>query len=340
MVETDASLGTDGVHGDVDGATEGEPEAEAGTLEAAVDAAPDQATSHDGAAPVAVDAGPPVTWDAAVRVDATASDATGGSPDAREGAIDTANPDAAAIRGEDAGLFAHPDAQAGGPPDGDDAASMPPPAPISMCDPQPASSASLALGSSPAITACGTAIAELPALFAAVDPQTFDGSNACGGCVHIDTAAAALELPVVDLGASLGPVTQPTLLVSQPALSTLLPTGDIFASTGVSWRFVSCSQAPPAMTFTLQLGSNPSYAAVLVQNHRNRLSRVEYKRGDVYVPLVRTSYNYWVSSSGMGAGPFTLRITDVLSQSVVQDGVPLAPGVPFVGNVQFPPCPR
>jgi hypothetical protein len=209
-----------------------------------------------------------------------------------------------------------------------------------MCDPQPASSASLALGSSPAITACGIASAALPALFVAVDPRTFDGSSACGGCVRIETAAAALEAPVLDLGASLGPVTQPTLLVSQPALSMLLPSGDIFASTGVSWRFVSCSTAPPAMTFTLQFGSNPSYAAVLVQNHRNRISLVEYKRGNVYVPLARTSYNYWVASGGMGAGPFTLRITDVLGQSVEQAGVPLAPGVPFVGSVQFPPCPK
>jgi expansin (peptidoglycan-binding protein) len=94
------------------------------------------------------------------------------------------------------------------------------------------------------------------------------------------------------------------------------------------------------MTFTLQFGSNPSYAAVLVQNHRNRISLVEYKRGNVYVPLARTSYNYWVASGGMGAGPFTLRITDVLGQSVEQAGVPLAPGVPFVGSVQFPPCPK
>jgi hypothetical protein len=211
---------------------------------------------------------------------------------------------------------------------------------MSMCDPQAASSASLALGSSPAVTACGITLAELPALFAAVDPLTFDGSNACGGCVRIETAAATLEIPVLDLGASLAPLAQPTLLVSQPALSMLLPSGDIFASTGVSWRFVSCSMAPPTMTFTLQLGSNPSYSAVLVRNHRNRISRVEYKRGNDYVPLVRTTYNYWVAASGMGAGPFTLRITDVLSQSVEQPGVPLAPGVPFVGNVQFPPCPK
>jgi len=308
----------------------------------AADAAPDEAPSPNPDAPATVDGGSPVTWDAVGTVEATASDATGGSLDAREGASDAASPDAVAPP-NDAGPTAQQDGPPGGP-DGDDAAPMPMPMPmpmpISMCDPRAASSASLALGSSPAITACGTPIAELPALFVAVDPRTFDGSSACGGCVRIETAATALELPVVDLGASLAPVTQPTLLVSQPALSMLLPNGDIFASTGASWRFVSCSQAPPAMTFTLQLGSNPSYSAVLIQNHRNRLSRVEYKRGDVYVPLVRTTYNYWVSSSGMGPGPFTLRITDVLTQSVEQAGVPLAPGVPFVGNVQFPPCPK
>jgi endoglucanase len=348
----DANIGTDGppVSSDVVGRT-GDPEAGAeavGGPGGVVDAAADEAPLPDRDAPAAVDAGSPMTSDALVSADPPASDATSGPPGAREGASDAASPGPgpdAVVPPMDAGPAAQQDGHAGGP-DGDDAGApmpmpMPMPMPTSMCDPPSASSASLALGSSPAITACGIAIAELPALFVAVDPRTFDGSNACGGCVRIETAAAALEAPVVDLGASLAPVAQqPTLLVSQPALSRLLPSGEIFASTGVSWRFVSCSMAPPTMTFTLQLGSNPSYSAVLIQNHRNRISHVEYRSGNVYVPLVRSTYNYWVSSSGMGAGPFTLRITDVLSQSVEQAGVPLAPGVPFVGNVQFPPCPK
>lgn len=220
-------------------------------------------------------------------------------------------------------------------PDASDAAPA-----TSTCGPAVLSAATLALASASDISTCGYARAELPMLFVAPDPQIFDGSNACGGCVRIQTADAVVEAPVVDLGASLGPGNQPTLLASPAALAKLLPGGATFTSSGVSWKFVSCSTAPPAMTFTLQAGSNPTYSAVLVQYQRNRISRVEYKEGGVYLPLTRTSYNYWVSTRGMGSGPFTLRITDVFSQAVEQAGIPLAPGVPFQGDVQFAPCPN
>jgi hypothetical protein len=264
----------------------------------------------------------PVSPDAAIQ--------PGGPPDAGRDAPVPVQPDAGAgVGGVDSGA-SKPDATT------TDAAAAPP-----MCPLPPAASATLGLAaSSPDVTACGDQRAQLPASFIAVDPQTFDGSNACGGCIRIESASAVLEAPVLDLGVSLGAVDQPTLLVNQADLSRLVPDGSPIAMSGISWRYVPCSDAPAAMTFTLQVGSNPSYAAVLVQHQRNRISLLEYKRGDAYVKLVRTSYDYWVSPSGMGPGPFTLRATDVLSQSVEQAGIPLAPGVPFEGSVQFPPCPQ
>jgi expansin (peptidoglycan-binding protein) len=54
--------------------------------------------------------------------------------------------------------------------------------------------------------------------------------------------------------------------------------------------------------------------------------------------LTRSSYNYWVATNGMGTGPFTLRVTDVHGNVVEQAGIPLAPGVAFRGQAQFPEC--
>jgi hypothetical protein len=256
----------------------------------------------------------------------------GGAPDAGRDAAVPAQPDAGAgagVDGVDSGA-SKPDAATA------DVDAAPPP----MCPLPAAASATLTLAaSSPDVTACGDQRAQLPASFIAVDPQTFDGSNACGGCMRIESASAVLEAPVLELGVSIGTVDQPTLLVNQADLSRLLPDGSTIAMSGISWRYVPCSAAPAAMTFTLQVGSNPSYAAVLVQHQRNRIGLLEYKRGDAYVALIRTSYDYWVAPNGMGPGPFTLRATDVLQQSVEQAGVPLAPGVPFASSVQFPPCP-
>ena len=284
---------------------------------------------------------PPDAADAATTADADGSSSTSVPPDAAP------RPGGAPDAGRDAAVPVQPDAGAGGGVGGVDSGASKPDAtttdaaaPPPMCPLPAAASATLALAaSSPDVTACGDQRAQLPASFIAVDPQTFDGSNACGGCMRIESASAVLEAPVLELGVSLGTVDQPTLLVNQADLSRLVPDGSTIAMSGISWRYVPCSAAPAAMTFTLQEGSNPSYAAVLVQHQRNRIGLLEYKRGDAYVALVRTSYDYWVAANGMGPGPFTLRATDVLSQSVEQAGIPLAPGAPFESSVQFPPCP-
>jgi expansin len=42
--------------------------------------------------------------------------------------------------------------------------------------------------------------------------------------------------------------------------------------------------------------------------------------------LVRADYNYWIAASGMGVGPFTVRITDTLGHVVTLTGIALDPG--------------
>jgi len=249
---------------------------------------------------------------AARDVAAMASDATGVSSPSSDG--DAGRPDSAAL---DGGL------------DGGEAL---------LCPASIPASTNLALGSPSDPTGCGYRQATLPAVYVAVDPETFAASGSCGACIRIETGASAMTALVVDLGARLNPVDLPTMLVSKPVLSQLLPDGVAFASTGVSWRFVPCPTSG-GLRYTLQTGSNASYAAVLIENHVNRLSQVELKHGDTYTPLLRTNYNYWVAANGMGNGPFVLRVTDILSQSIEQRGIPLDPGVTFQGDLQFPSCP-
>jgi len=144
---------------------------------------------------------------------------------------------------------------------------------------------------------------------------------------------------VVDQGASLTPANPTALAVNRAALRLLVPDGSTFVEQGVSWRFVQCPLAADSgMTFQFQEGSSANYAALLIQRHRFRLASVEYRSNGGYRSLTRSSYNYWVAASGMGTGPFTLRVTDVQGHAAEQAGVPLTPGVAFQGQVQFPQC--
>jgi hypothetical protein len=209
-----------------------------------------------------------------------------------------------------------------------------------ICQSQAINDATLELVSAPAATtSCGYSAADLPRYYAAVDPATFGSALACGACIRISASNVDLEAVVVNLGSSRLVVDRPRLGVSRTALSMLLPDGSTFVSEGIPWTYTSCSFATDGMIFTLQQGSSTTYAALLVQNHRYRIQSVEYRSGSIFKPLVRTTYNSWVAQAGMGAGPFTIRLTDVNGAVVEQSGVPLAIEMPFHGQAQFPVCP-
>lgn len=198
--------------------------------------------------------------------------------------------------------------------------------------------ATLQLASVPGTTACGYAGASLPANYVGVDSDVLANSAACGTCVLIETGAGMVEALVADLGPGKTAANPTSLAVSRPALNVVVPDGSTYVTMGAQWRFTPCTLTKPYMTFTIQTGSNASYAAVLIQNHRYKIAKVEYKIGATYYPLTRSSYNYWIASQGMGTGPFTFRVSDDHDHAVEQTGVPLAPGKLFTGDVQFPAC--
>ena len=188
------------------------------------------------------------------------------------------------------------------------------------------------------VTACGYIGSTLPRIQASVDPHTFAASAACGMCILIQTAAATVEAMVVDLGGASGAVNSTAIAVSKSGMDLLVPDGSTYVTQDVHWKVTACTLRNPGMSFTFQVGSNANYAAILVQNHRYGLAKVEYKTGTTYKALLRMPYNFWVAPQGMGSGPFTFRLTDQFGQTVEQPGIPLAPGQIFNGESQFPLC--
>ena len=188
------------------------------------------------------------------------------------------------------------------------------------------------------VTACGYSGSALPRIHASVDSHTFAASAACGMCIQVQTAAATVEAMVVDLGGAPVAVNPTSLAVSRSGMDLLVPDGSTYVTQDVRWKVTACTLRNPGMSFTFQAGSNANYAAVLVQNHRYALAKVEYKTGTTYKALLRMPYNFWVAPQGMGSGSFTLRMTDQFGQTVEQSGIPLVPGQIFNGDSQFPLC--
>ncbi|HEX9012506.1 MAG TPA: hypothetical protein VF813_03280, partial [Anaerolineaceae bacterium] len=80
---------------------------------------------------------------------------------------------------------------------------------------------------------------------------------------------------------------------------------------------------------------------VQVRNIRNPVARFEYLNGQgAWVDVPRKDYNYFVpTSSGIGPGPYTFRVTDLYGNQLVDSGIPLIPGGTVPGGAQFPPGP-
>lgn len=55
--------------------------------------------------------------------------------------------------------------------------------------------------------------------------------------------------------------------------------------------------------------------------------QVKSESGGGWYNLVQANYNYWVAQSGVGAGPFTVRLADIQGHVVTLPGIALSPGV-------------
>jgi expansin len=79
--------------------------------------------------------------------------------------------------------------------------------------------------------------------------------------------------------------------------------------------------------------------AIQIRNHRYPIAKVEAMVGSAYQDIGRVDYNYFVDTSGLGAGPFALRVTDARGHVLEDSGVPLGDNTTSSGAAQFPMCP-
>jgi expansin (peptidoglycan-binding protein) len=103
----------------------------------------------------------------------------------------------------------------------------------------------------------------------------------------------------------------------------------------ISWHIVSAPATIGNLQFVVKDGSNQWWIGIQVRQHANLITKLEAQVGGSWQVLQRQQYNYFLAPSGLGVGPFTVRVTDFYGQQLVKSGITLSPTVVQTSTLQF-----
>jgi expansin (peptidoglycan-binding protein) len=167
-------------------------------------------------------------------------------------------------------------------------------------------------------------------LYAAMNETDYESSLNCGAYIQATGPKGTVTVIVADRCPECAPG---DIDFSPQAFAQV---ADLSAGrVPISWHLVS---APPSISniqFVVKDGSNPWWVAFQVRQHANTVTGLEVQVSGRWVALERQQYNYFLASSGLGTGPFTIRVTDIYGQQLVQSGITLSPTVVQDTSLQF-----
>lgn len=166
---------------------------------------------------------------------------------------------------------------------------------------------------------------------AAMDAAEWNGSAVCGECVAITGPKGSVTVRIVDQcpGCETG-----HLDLSQEAFAKI---ADVSAgNVPITWQVVACNTSGP-VDYRIKDGSSQYWTAIQVRNAKYAISKLEWKTGSAsYADVTRADYNYFVIGSGVGPGPYMVRITSSTG-AVLEDSLPVvAASTDVTGAAQFP----
>jgi len=171
-------------------------------------------------------------------------------------------------------------------------------------------------------------------MVAAMNATDYGTAAWCGACVAVTGPTGEVVVRVVDKcpGCAKG-----DLDLSSDAFAQISPLSA--GRVAITWHEVACDVTGP-IRYEWKDGSNAFYAAIQLRNHRYPIATLEAQgAGGTYEAITRVDYNYFVKASGLGAGPFTLRVTDTRGHVLEDSAVALGDDVERAGAAQFPVCP-
>jgi len=171
-------------------------------------------------------------------------------------------------------------------------------------------------------------------MVAAINGPDYAGAGWCGGCVAVTGPAGTVTVRIVDQcpGCARG-----DLDLSREAFEQIAPLSA--GRVAISWQPVACDVTGP-IAYHFKDGSNAFWTAIQIRNHRYPIATLEVRdAAGAYAAIGRVDYNYFVDTSGLGSGPYALRVTDTRGNVVEDDGIALGDAVTRTGAAQLPVCP-
>ncbi|GIH95679.1 expansin EXLX1 family cellulose-binding protein [Planobispora siamensis] len=160
-------------------------------------------------------------------------------------------------------------------------------------------------------------------LYVALSPREYAAAAACGGYLNVTGPMGSVRVKVVD---QCPECPAGHIDLSRTAFARIADPGK--GTVGVTYRPVRDPRVGGPLSFRVKEGSSRWWLALLVVDHGNPLASVEVRpAGGAWRKLVRADYNYWIAESGVGRGPFTVRVTDIRGHRATAPRVRLAPGV-------------
>ena len=182
---------------------------------------------------------------------------------------------------------------------------------------------------------CGFDASPNDLMVAAMNAADYGDAVWCGACLAVTGPMGTVTVRVVDQcpGCSHG-----DLDLSPQAFQVLSP-----LSAGripITWHEVDCNVTGP-ISYYFKDGSNQYWTAIQIRNARYPIATVEAKdKTGAWASIPRLDYNYFVDASGLGNGPYALRVTDTRGHVIEDDSVPFSgPSTQQASASQFPACP-
>jgi expansin len=164
-------------------------------------------------------------------------------------------------------------------------------------------------------------------LYAALNGTDYGVADLCGAYLAVQGDRGLVTVKVIDQCPGCPPG---ALDLSEEAFARI--TDDVGVTT-VQWRVVS-GPAQPTISYRIKEGSSQWWVGILAVNHRNPVRSLEARVDGRWVALQRQKYNYFLAS-GLGPGPFDVRLTDSFGERVVSSGLTPDAGRVFATAQQF-----
>ena len=160
-------------------------------------------------------------------------------------------------------------------------------------------------------------------LYVALSPSEYGAAAACGSYLQVTGPGGSVTVEVVDQC----PECQAGHIdLSEQAFARIAPLSAGLVP--VSYHTIADPPLPAPLSLLVKTGSSAYYLALLPINNGNPLASVAVRQASGgWQELARTTYGYWLASSGAGPGPFTVRLTDSLGHQATVNGITISPGV-------------